>query len=339
MQIIEGFRAIGLQLAQPPNTASDALALAERAEAAGFDLVGVGDVGVDCFSMLGAVAARTTKVEIVADVAGWSRSPVTTALAASTLGELSGGRFRLGLGTQPKEWSEGWHGVSYDRPAERMRDYVAAIRAAYAAAPGDVVNHHGPRYRIESFTRFTPVDAGPLRLYLGVTRPGMTRLAGEVADGIICNTIHSVPWLADCLWPQLEAGLAASGRTRESLDVGLALSCSVAGDEEEAIERARPGLAFFFRAPYFQDLLRFHGFDDELERGTAAFARGDLAGCTAAITDRVLAQVLVAGTPAQVHGRLARYRGLVDWICLTPVIAPTPAEMQAGALRIVDAFS
>ena len=92
MKGIEGFRAIGLQLAQPPNTASDALALAERAEAAGFDLVGVGDVGVDSFSMLGAVAARTTRVEIFANVAGWSRSPVATALAASTLGERSGGR-------------------------------------------------------------------------------------------------------------------------------------------------------------------------------------------------------------------------------------------------------
>src|SRR5262249_34118924 len=124
------FRAVGIAVGHPGVPLSDALDLAVAAEDAGLGLVAAGEAFGENFSLMGALAASTQRVELFTSIVGRTRTPVTTALAAATLQELSGGRYRLGLGSMPREWSEGWHGVAYDRLVERMRDYVAAVRTA-----------------------------------------------------------------------------------------------------------------------------------------------------------------------------------------------------------------
>jgi alkanesulfonate monooxygenase SsuD/methylene tetrahydromethanopterin reductase-like flavin-dependent oxidoreductase (luciferase family) len=101
---------------------ADALRLAETAEGAGFGIVTTGEGPAETFSLVGALAMRTTSVELFSSTATWTRTPVTTALAASTVAELTGGRYRLGIGAMPRAWSEKWHDVDYARPVERMRD-------------------------------------------------------------------------------------------------------------------------------------------------------------------------------------------------------------------------
>src|SRR5207244_12330643 len=62
----------------------------------------------------------------------WSRSPVTMALQAATLNELSGGRLLLGVGLQARGYVEGWHGQRYERPVRAMREYVTILRRILA---------------------------------------------------------------------------------------------------------------------------------------------------------------------------------------------------------------
>jgi alkanesulfonate monooxygenase SsuD/methylene tetrahydromethanopterin reductase-like flavin-dependent oxidoreductase (luciferase family) len=333
------FRAVGIAVGHPGVPLSDALGLAVAAEEAGLGLVAAGEGFGENFSLMGALAASTGRVELFTSVVGRTRTPVTTALAAATLQELAGGRYRLGLGSMPREWSEGWHGIAYDRLTEQMRDYVAAVRTAYAAPPGLLTDHEGPFYRFRGYERFAAAPLGSVPIYLAATRPAMTELAGEIADGVIFNTISSAEWLRDALHPRLERGLERAGRDRVDLDVGVLLYCAVADDPQEAVELAKPGLAFYFPIPYFADVLEHHGFTAELDRGRKAARRRDTAGMVAAVSDEMVEVIAVVGTPEHVSQKLRRYEGLVDWVELSAPLGHDPQAVIAMTERIVDAFA
>jgi alkanesulfonate monooxygenase SsuD/methylene tetrahydromethanopterin reductase-like flavin-dependent oxidoreductase (luciferase family) len=264
---------------------------------------------------------------------------VTTAWAASTIAELSRDRFRLGIGAMPEQWNEEWHDISYERPVDRMRDFVTALRAAWSARPGQPARHEGPFYRIGGYERFGDVQEWRIPVYLGVTRPRMSRLAGEVADGVILNSVHTVRWIEDVNWPELREGLAVSGRDRADLDVGVRVYCAISGDEAEAVDMLRRSLAFFLPVPYMHDLLRHAGFERDLELGLAALADGDRAGMEEAFSDEAVRTFAIAGRPEQVREQLRRYDGLVDWILFSGPRGYPPEEYREQMERIIATFS
>lgn len=332
-----GYRTLALAVGYPGVEASRTIALAEAAERAGFGILSCGDSIVETFSTLGAVAARTTKPELFSAIATWTRTPVTTALAATTLADIAGGRFRLGLGTMPQDWSENWHDISYAQPVERMRDYVAAVRTAMRSAPGSPVSHDGPFYRIPRYERIAP-PPHQVKVYLSPTRVRMAELSGEVADGAILNVTHTVPYIREVQLPAIERGLARSGRTRADIDLGQLVFASISDDEAQALDWARPSLAFYFIAPYFQDILRHGGWHDELAAGMAAAQAGDFPGMLAAMTDEIVRACTLSGTPDQVRAAARRYEGLVDWPLLSAPLGLPPDIAQGIAERIVTTF-
>jgi alkanesulfonate monooxygenase SsuD/methylene tetrahydromethanopterin reductase-like flavin-dependent oxidoreductase (luciferase family) len=333
------YRALGIAVGYPGVRADLTLDLAEAAERAGFGIVTCGDSIVETFSTLGAVAARTSRVELVSAIATWTRTPVTAALAATTLADIAKGRYSMGLGTMPKDWSEGWHDISYAKPVERMRDYVAAIRAAMVAAPGAPITHDGPYYSIPSYARIAPPPPYRIPIYLSPTRVGMAELTGEIADGAILNATHSVGYLEDVQLPAIARGLARSGRTRADVDLGQMVFTSISDNEQEALDWARPSLAFYFPVPYWQDILRHGGWHDELEAGLAASARGDFPGMLAATTDEIVRACTLSGTPDQVRAAAARYEGLIDWPLFSAPLGLPPEISQGIADRIVQTFA
>jgi alkanesulfonate monooxygenase SsuD/methylene tetrahydromethanopterin reductase-like flavin-dependent oxidoreductase (luciferase family) len=317
----------------------ESLELAAAAEAAGLDLVAVGDASADTFALLGAIAARTSRIGLFSSIATWTRTPVTTALASKTVSNLSSGRYHLGLGPMPRAWAEDWHGIDYSRPVERMRDFVAALRAAWRADPAAPVDHDGPYYGLRAFPGHPGACSHEIEVYLAATRPRMTALAGEIADGVIFNGVHSLDWLASVGRPALEEGLRRSGRGREAVKIGILRICAVSDDRSEAYDLARRGLSFYFGVPYFEEMLRHHGFLDELEAGLEATARGDAAARAAAVSDALVEAMCVAGTPQEVRGAVARHDGLVDWIELAGSVGHPPDVARAQLERIIDTLS
>jgi alkanesulfonate monooxygenase SsuD/methylene tetrahydromethanopterin reductase-like flavin-dependent oxidoreductase (luciferase family) len=335
---MHGFRVLGLRVAQPGAALDDTLELAVRAERAGFRLFGVGDAANDAFAVLGALAARTRHAELHASIATWTRTPVTTARAAATVAELAGGRFRLGIGTMPPQWSSDHHDVDPARPLARMRDYVAAVRAAMAASVDAPGSHAGAYYRFQAYVPVRGVPTPTVPVDLAATRPGMARLAGEIADGVMLNHQHSLRYLRDVVFPALEDGLARANRTRSDIDIGALVLCSIADSWAEAADLVRRTLAFYLVTPYLHQLLAYHRFDDELERAAAAHDRGDLVGAAAAISDRVVRTIALAGTADEVRDGLRRYEGLVDWVDLTPPSGHPPDVLRTQAERIIATF-
>ena len=328
------FRAIGVALAQPPAPLAQSLKIVETAEAAGFDILGVGDLLADSLTYVGALTQRSRSAELFTSVAGWTRTPVSLALSALTAAELSGGRFRLGLGPMPQAWSENWHGIDYAQPIARMRDYVAAVRAACSTSLATPAGYAGTHYEFTEYTRL----AGPgphIPIYLGATRPGMTRLVGEVGDGLIVNAVHTVSWLRDVQLPALAAGLDTAGRSRADVDVGALVLCAIDDNEAAAAELVRSALSFYFLAPYFQDILEHHGFEHELREGLAATQAGDRGAAARAVSDELLESVTVFGTPERVRQMLQRYRGLADWLLLSPPLTQNQDVARSQLERIL----
>jgi alkanesulfonate monooxygenase SsuD/methylene tetrahydromethanopterin reductase-like flavin-dependent oxidoreductase (luciferase family) len=334
-----GLRAVGLTVGGPGLALSEALELARAAEDAGLELLGAGDGFVENLAVMGALAASTRAAELYTCIMGWTRTPVTMALAGLTMAELSRGRYRLGFGTMPRRWSEDWHDVDASRPVARMRDFVAAVRTASASRPGAPVSYQGEFYRFEDYERPSPAHAAPPPIYLAATRPRMAELAAEIADGAIFNLIDSPEWISEVCWGAIEAGLARAGRAREAFDVGILLYCAIDEDRRRAIEMVRPALAFYFAVPYFGAMLEHHGMAAELRAGREAAARGDRAAMAAAVSDEMVRTFALAGTADEVREQLQRYSAMLDWALLAAPILGTVADTRMLARRIITTFA
>ncbi|MFT4011352.1 MAG: LLM class flavin-dependent oxidoreductase [Nocardioidaceae bacterium] len=307
---------IGLSVARASDSFTDLLALAGEAESVGFDLVLAGDSGVETFALMGALAARTERVKLVSSVAGWTRSPATMAFAASTIQNLSGGRFVLGVGATPKARVEGWHGMRFSPVIERMREYVVTLRAclrASSTAPTDVEGKHFPSHGFHN----ADISMDPVPpVLLGVTLPRMTELAGEVCEGAIINGIVPLQHLRERSLPQLDVGARRGGRAATELMRGVGRFAGVHDDRATAYDLARAQISFYFAIPYLRTILEPYGFEAELAAGEAAVAAGDRAAQIAAVSDRMVDELALAGTPGEVLEKLTQYEGLVDWVSL-----------------------
>ena len=334
-----GLRAIGLAIGGPGLPLGDALALARDAEDAGLELLGAGDGFVENLSVMGALAASTRSAELFTAIMGWTRTPVTMALGGLTMQELSGGRYRMGFGTMPRPWSEGWHDVEAARPLARMRDFVAAVRAASPSALGAPCSYSGDFYRFDGYERPSPTVLDPPPIYLAATRPRMAELAAEIADGVIFNLINSPEWISGVCWNGVEAGLARAGRSRADFDAGILLYCAIAEDRRRAIEMVRPALAFYFAVPYFAAMLEHHGMDAELRAGREAAARGDRAAMAAAVSDEMVRTFALAGTPDDVREQIRRYGERLDWVMLAAPLMNAPDDSRELVRRIIDTFA
>src|SRR6266487_7162345 len=119
--------SLGYWGAQP----TDFMPLVLEGERLGFDSVWSAEAyGSDAVTLITWAAARTSRIGVgTAIMQIPARTPAATAMTAITLDHLTGGRFRLGLGTSGPQVSEGWHGVEFGKPLGRTREYVEIVRA------------------------------------------------------------------------------------------------------------------------------------------------------------------------------------------------------------------
>src|SRR5215211_1514125 len=152
--------------------------LALRAEAAGVEAVGVAEGWThDAVVLVAELAQRTNRIQIGTGVLSvWGRSAATLAMGAAGLQRCSGGRFVLGLGAGSPPLTEGFHGVPWERPVERLRATLTAVRALLA---GDRLPDPAAGARP---LRLGVVPEHPVPVELAALSPASVRLAGELAD-------------------------------------------------------------------------------------------------------------------------------------------------------------
>lgn len=201
--------------------------------------------------------------------------PALTAMTASTLQELSGDRFVLGLGTANPRLNEAVPGLPPGlppaQPLARMRDYVDVLRRAVPAAEIDASVDAGVvrGLRLDRPARVTPVLPGALL-------PRLLELAGEVADGVILNLtpVAQVPLALD----HVGRGLARSGRERSGFTVACVLQCCLSPDPSTVQQVGREVVGGYAQHPSAAALFAASGFADAHTAVAERLAAGDRAG-------------------------------------------------------------
>ena len=183
---------IGISLMYWPwFTPPEQLALALQADRLGLHSVWVAEgYGQEAAAMLGLLAGRTDRILLGAGILQIpARQPTTTAMVASTVDRLSGGRMLLGLGLSGPQVSEGWYGVPFTAPLRRTREYVEIVRLALSGQP---VAYDGAEWSMPArsglglgkpLKLIAAPESGSVPIYLGVGGEKTVQQAGEIADG------------------------------------------------------------------------------------------------------------------------------------------------------------
>src|ERR1700749_4528591 len=184
--------------------------LARRAQSAGFSGLLFTETGRTAYLNAAVASQAAPGLELSTGVAvAFPRSPFVTAAAAWELQEASGGNFRLGLGTQVRTHVVRRYGAAFERPGPRLRDYLLAVKACFAAFRSGKLDHHGDFYDLDFITPQWspgPIDAPDPKVDIAAVNPWMLRMAGEVADGVHVHPIGEPGYIARHVLPKVAEG-------------------------------------------------------------------------------------------------------------------------------------
>jgi probable F420-dependent oxidoreductase len=296
------------------------------------------------------IAAETTSLDVMTNVAiAPPRSPLHLAYSAYDLQLYSGGRFRLGLGSQIKVHIEKRYGSTWGSPAPRMAEAVAAIKAIFAAWEGQSpLNFRGEFYTHTIMApNFNPGPNpfGPPPVLLGALGPVMTRIAAEVADGLLVMPFNSARHFAERTVPAIEEGLHRSGRTFGEFAIIAQAMVAVGRDDADlatAINGVASLIAFYGSTPAYLPVLQAEGWTDVHPELNALSKQGRFAEMRGLITDEMVARIGIVGTPEQCAQQIAaRFGEHADEVCCYfPGYTPRTADIadMIGALHRVPAL-
>jgi probable F420-dependent oxidoreductase len=306
--------------------------VAQHTFRAGFSGMVLTEGGRTAFPAATAAALAAPDLEISTGVTvAFPRSPMITAQVAWELQEATGGKFRLGLGTQVRTHVVRRYGVEFEHPGPRMRDYVLAVKACFAGFRGEPLDHHGDFYELTFLNRQWspgPIDAPDPKVDVAGVNPWMLRMAGEVADGVHVHPIGEPGYIQRHVLPNVEAGAVASGRTLDEINLSVPVTLIV-GDNDEALARsrdaARLSLAFYGSTPNYAFIFEEAGFEGTTERIRTKQKAGDFAGMAAEISDDHLSTFCTEATwDDAAEALISKYDGIADRLLFYNPVADTP---------------
>jgi F420-dependent oxidoreductase-like protein len=237
-----------------------AIDLTRLADALGYDSVWVTHgLGRDSFLVLAAYGAATTRVALGNGVVPiYPRHPVAMAQAALTLSELTGGRFRLGLGVSHRASMESMLGLELREPLTVMREYVAVLRGAM----GEGASFAGKHYRAHWSLALPRRPPAP-PIYLAGLSPRMLELAGEVADGVVL-WLCTPAYVREVAIPALVRGRRRAGRPLDGFEVVAAVPLAITADRAGGQRAFRAELGRYLTLPFYRAMLVASGFEAAL---------------------------------------------------------------------------
>lgn len=298
----------------------DLPARAAAAERRGVEGLFVAEAAHDPFVALALAAGSTERIRLGTSIAvAFARTPMAMAYPAWDVHRISGGRLVLGLGSQIRPHIERRFSMEWSAPAERMTEYVRALRAIWTSwQTGEPLAFEGRHYThtlMPPLFSPGPVEAGLPPVWLAAVGPRMVRAAGEVADGLICHPLTSRSYLAEVVLPEVER--ARSGAARDGAFTLSALAMTATGGTEEALAEAVAGvrrqIGFYASTPAYLPVLEHHGWPDLHTEARRLTREGRWEELGSLVDDEVLGTFAVVGEPAAAaSGFRARFAGLAD---------------------------
>ena len=303
--------AAGLSIGSRWTDIDQILAVARRADGLGYDSIWIGEAwGMDAFTVLTTIACHTSRIRLGTGIATvFSRTPALLAQSIASLDIVSKGRTVLGLGTSGRAVIEGWHGLKYERPVERTREYINIIRMALA---GQRMNHQGQFFQLAGFRLLSPPVQERIPIFVASLGPKNLDLTGELADGWLPIWVHvdHLPGMKK----RVEEGAAKTGRSINDITVAPQVLAYVTRNGDEKAEARRllsAHMAYYLggMGSYYQELFRRYGYMEESQRVREAWAKNDREKAAALISDDMLDKIAVYGDAEECRENLERYRG------------------------------
>ncbi len=277
-----------------------------EAEQDGFDGFWFGQVfGPDVLAIIAMAGQKTSRIELGTSVVPtYPRHPVMMAQQALTAQAATGGRFNLGIGLSHKPVVEGMWGMSYERPAVHMREYLSVLRPLLKDGR---VSFNGEFFRVNAAVQVDAPEPPPV--LIAALAPVMLRLAGEVADGTVTWMVGRKT-LETHIVPRINSAAKAAGRAAPRVVVGLPVA--VTDDVGEARERAARSFQVYGALPNYQRMLSIEGAAGPAEVaivGDEKEVEGQLRGLASAGATDLVADMFPVGDDASAS--LGRTRALL----------------------------
>jgi F420-dependent oxidoreductase-like protein len=304
------------------SSSADMLTLAKEADRLGYDSAWVAEAyGSDAVTFLSWIGASTERIALGSAVMQIpARTPAMTAMTAATLDHLSGGRFRLGLGVSGPQVSEGWHGVRFDKPLGRTREYVEIVRLAlsrqrlaYAGTHFTLPLPDGPGKALK--LTIAPTQAH-LPVYLAAVGPKNLELTGEIADGWLA--IFFSPEHSGDIVESIATGRRAAGRGTDDdplagFDIVPTVPVVVTDDVEAGAAAVAAYSALYIggmgsrEKNFYNQLACRMGFEDEAVRVQELFLAGQHRDAAEAVPFEFIDATALIGPPERIRERATRY--------------------------------
>jgi len=277
--------------------------------------------GMENFSMLSAVSNKTTNQKIGSSIINiYSRSPALIAMGAATVDTLSNGRLILGLGASSLPIVETFHGYKFEKPVERMKEYVEIIRLVLSGKP---VNYTGKIFNLKDFTMLIKPKRESIPIYLAAVNQKMVDLTWDIGNGVIFY-----------LRPLNEMKKTITNmQSKKKIDVTCQIITCVAKDSDIAIDRAKKTLAFYVSVgKIYREFLAKNGFKNETDNIFDEFKKSGFKSNHELVSDTMLQSLCISGNSEECKNQLQNfYETGID----LPIIQFNPVGDASESLELL----
>ena len=335
---------LGLTVSNFSSKAAIDIKLIREAESLGFEACWTAEAyGSDAVTPLAWIGAQTSKIKLGSAIMQiYGRTPAAAAMTAITLDELSGGRFLFGLGPSGPQVVEGWHGVSYDKPLSRLREYVEIIRRILkrerpVAFEGEFYQlpYRGPKatglgVSLKSILH----PRADMKIYTAGITPNGVRLAAEIADGFF--PVWTDPERFDVYTPIIEEGFqrAGGGKNYSRFDVIQNVRVVLGADVAKCRDAVRGDIAFVVGGMgargknFYNNHIARQGYEDAARKIQDLYLDGKHSDAVAAVPDKLIDAITLVGPRERIADRLGAWKD-------TPVTMLNLSTTQPEVLRMM----
>lgn len=285
--------------------------------------------GRESFATLGAISQVTRKVSLGTSIINiYSRTPAIVAMAATTLDMLSDNRTIIGLGASTAAIVENWHGLKFNRPASRMKEYIECLRLM---SRGEKVKYNGEFFQINNFKILHQPQRANIPIFMAAVNKKMVSMASKLADGIL---LYLRP-LEELKRTTTELKQATKGK---SFEIACSFICAMSNKEpEKARARAATTLAFYIAVgEYYSKFLADNGFKIEVEEISAEYRKAGADNAAKYVSDRMLSSLVICGSSEECRESLSKF--LSTGITL-PIIQFNPiGDSESSFKEMLSAF-
>jgi alkanesulfonate monooxygenase SsuD/methylene tetrahydromethanopterin reductase-like flavin-dependent oxidoreductase (luciferase family) len=313
-----------------------AIERAKIADEAGIHSIWVAEAwGRDAFTLLTLLAEHTRKTQLATSIVNiYSRTPAALAQHFGTLDEFSNGRMIIGLGTSGPQVIEHFHGVQFNPPLTRLKEYVDIINMIMAGTP---LNYEGKLFKLQrGFTMRFETPRKHIPIWIASLNKKSVEFTARKADGWLPVMIP-VNSLKKAI-TEFRAIVKEAGREPRAVAVKAPGGVTVTANVERAAAGHAANVAFYAARMgtfYSEQLTRF-GFGDEVQKIKQAWDAGGSKAGTAALTPKMLGELgYIGGVEGAVERLKLQEEAGVDLHPVEIDAGGSPAEFEKTVAKLI----